>query len=93
MPATPGKRFGVLLGGWILVSLTILESLGVGDMKLYFILSTVGFILAMEYSEPSQHRPTWHKRLRWVTSLLVVGFGYIVFRWVEQAVGSSNLPF
>lgn len=92
MPSAPVRRFGVLLCGWILVSLAVLELLGIGDSILYFILTTVGFILAMEYSAPAQHRPTWHKRLRWVTSLLVVGFGYIVFTWVEEVVGISLLP-
>lgn len=93
MPSTPVNRFGLLLGGWILGSLAILELLGIADPTLYFILSTVGFILAMEYSAPAQHRPPWHRRLRWVTSLLVVGFGYIVFTWVEEVVGVSLLPF
>jgi hypothetical protein len=80
------------LSGWVLASLAVVESLGIADVKLYFILATVGFILAMEYSEPAQHRPVWHTRLRWVTLVLIGGFGYIVLTWVEDVVGISIGP-
>jgi hypothetical protein len=91
MLAPWATKFGIALGGWLMGGFIILIALGMWDPTLYFIIAFVGFLLATEYSEPPRNRPTWHRRLRWVTLVNLLVFAYIVVRWVEETVGVAIL--
>jgi len=82
-------RFGISLGGWLLVSGLTLALLGTWSPTLYFVIGTVGVILALEYSEPVTGRPKWHRRVGWVTGVLLLIFVYMAITWVETNVGVS----
>lgn len=84
-------RFALFLGGWILLGIGTALALGMVDPLLYFVIAYVGFVLAVEYSEPLYGRPDWHRRLRWVTLLGLLAFGYAVVDWVERVTGTSLL--
>jgi hypothetical protein len=80
-------RFGFALVGWLVAGVVVLLILGMWNPTLYFIVGFVGFVLAMEYSEPREARPKWHQRLRWVLVLNLMVFTYIVVTSIERAVG------
>lgn len=83
--------FGLFLVGWLVVGAALLASLELLEPLLYFVIAAVGFLLAVEYSEPSDHRPTWHRRLRWVSLAILLVFANIVVRWTENTTGISLL--
>ena len=69
----------------------LLASFELWDPLLYFIIAAVGFFLAAEYSEPPDHRPSWHRRLRWVELAILLVFGNIVVSWIQNVTGVSLL--
>jgi len=85
------NRFGLFLLGWLGAGVALLASLGLWDPLLYFIIAAVGFFLAVEYSEPPDHRPPWHRRLRWVSLAILLVFANIVVSWIENISGVSVL--
>jgi hypothetical protein len=84
-------RFGLFLVGWLVAGVALLASLELLDPMLYFVIAAVGFFLAVEYSEPPDHRPQWHRRLRWVSLAILLVFANIVVRWTENITGISLL--
>jgi len=89
--ATPWlNRFGLFLCGWLLVGVATLFSLGLWDPMFYFMITAVGFLLAMEYSEPLE-RPTGHRRLGWLAVLILGVFANIVITWIESTTGIALL--
>jgi len=71
----------------MLVSLAVILGLEMWDPKLYYFAAYVGFLFAVEYSEPQVSRPTWHHRLDLVSVVGFLGFVYMVVSWLEQVTG------
>lgn len=84
-------RFALFLSGWLLLGAGTALTLGMTDPLLHFVITYVGFVLAVEYSEPPTERPVWHRRLRWVTLLGLLAFGFTVADWVERVTGAPLL--
>lgn len=83
------NRFSLFLTAWLVAGGGVLGILSVMDPMLYFIIAAVGFFLAVEYSEPADGRPVWHRRLRWVGVAILLVFANIVVTWVETVTGVS----
>lgn len=56
--------------------------LGSLTLELVFILSLVAFLVLVELTAPVAVRPGWRRRLRWITVLGLLVFGYLVVRRV-----------
>jgi hypothetical protein len=83
------RPFGRFLVGWLLAGAGLLAALGLWDVQLYFVIAAVGFLLAVEYSEPLGHRPKGHRRLRWVSLGVLLVFANIVVSWIQNVTGVS----
>lgn len=83
------KKFGLTFGCWLTTGLALLLALELWDPEFYFIIASVGFVFALEYSEPESDRPTWHRRAGWLLLLDLVVFGNIVITWAENVAGVS----
>lgn len=81
------QQFALSFGAWLIASLAVILALELWDPTLYYFAAYVGFLLAVEHSEPQVGRPVWHRRLDVVSVAGLVGFGYVVISWVEQVTG------
>lgn len=61
-------------------TLTLLLSLDVFSLELYYSLSLIGFLVIVEVTEPVAVTPPWRRRLHWFVVGGTIGFGYIVVR-------------
>jgi len=80
MPVTKRRRFVHIHVAWMLAAalvLTLLESL---TYELFFIVSLIGLLIAVELTAPFRVTPRWRRRLRWVVLLGLAGFGYILLQ-------------
>jgi hypothetical protein len=85
------RQFVLFLGGWLLVGLSALAVVGIRDPIQYLVVMYVGFLLAVEYSEPPFERPVWHRRLDWVSVAGLLVFVYVAVDWVLTVTGVSLL--
>jgi len=79
------------MGAWLLASSVVILALEMWDPKLYYFAAYVGFLIAIEYSEPQVARPHWHRRLDLISVAGFFGFVYIVIIWIEQVIGAGIL--
>ena len=79
------------MGAWLLASLVVVLALEMWGPKLYYFTTYVGFLIAIEYSEPQVDRPHWHRRLDLLSVTGFFGFVYIVITWIEQVIGAGIL--
>jgi len=60
-----------------LIGLTLLGTL---ELELFFVVSLIGVLIMTELMTPMHLTPAWHRRLRWVILLGLLGFAYIVIQ-------------
>jgi hypothetical protein len=73
-------RFVAILVGWICALLSAITLLDVFSYELFFVTALVGLLAARELTYTVHVTPPWQRKLRWVTALGFVGFGYILLR-------------
>jgi ABC-type enterochelin transport system permease subunit len=76
------QRFQFVYGlvVWLTGSLFVLALLDSVTLDLVFVLSFVGFLVAVELTAPFAVTPRWRRRLKWVIALGVLVFAGIVVR-------------
>lgn len=67
---------------WVLGTLIVMSALDVFSQGFFFVISFIGFLVFVEYTEPFHIRPKWRTRLRWFIVAGFVVFGYVI---VQQA--------
>ena len=65
---------------WMLGTLFVLTLLDAVTLELVFVLSFIGFLVAIELTAPFTTTPQWRRRLTWLVGLGLVVFGVIVIR-------------
>ena len=74
------RRFIHAQMGWMLATIVGLAVLGSLSLELFFLVSLLGLLVAVELTAPIAVTPQWRQRLRWLIAAGFVGFGYIVIR-------------
>ena len=74
------QRFVVATTGWFLAVALLLVLLDSLTLELFFVLSLIGFLIAMELTAPVGVTPRWRRRLRWLLVPALVVFAYLVVR-------------
>lgn len=69
---------------WMLASLVVLTALGSLTLELFFVLSLIGFLVAVELTAPVAVTPRWRRRLPWLIALGLLAFGYVVVRRILE---------
>lgn len=64
----------------MLVTVICLSLLGSLTLELFFVISLVGFLVAMELTAPFAVTPRWRRRLTWFVVLGLLVFAYVVVR-------------
>lgn len=80
MPITNRQRFVHIHVAWMLVAALVLSLLDALTYELFFVVSLIGLLAAVELTAPVRVTPRWRRRLRWVVLLGLVGFGYILLQ-------------
>ncbi|WP_459191545.1 hypothetical protein [Halosimplex sp. J119] len=65
---------------WMLATALVLVLLDALTLKLFFIVSLMGFFATIDLATPVAVTPRWRRRLRWVVALGLLVFGYLVVR-------------
>lgn len=65
---------------WMLATVVCLTLLGSLTLELFFVVSLVGFLVAMELTAPFAVTPRWRRRLKWFVFLGLLVFAYVVVR-------------
>lgn len=84
-------RFVYGVVGWMLGSLVFLTALGGPSYEVFFVVSLIGFLVAVELTAPFNVEPEWRRRLRWVILLGVAVFGYVVVKRILEILPSGVL--
>lgn len=84
MPVTKRRRFVHAHLAWMLASTLVLTLLDSLTYELFFVVSLIGFLIAVELTAPFRVTPAWRRRLRWIVLLGLLGFGYIVVRRIVE---------
>lgn len=69
---------------WMLSSIVVLALLDALTLELFFVLSLIGFLVAVEMTAPITVSPRWRKRLKWIIALGLLGFTYIVIKRILE---------
>lgn len=77
-------RFVHAVVGWLLAAIVVLALLAQPDLELFFVLSLIGFLVAVELTAPFNVTPRWRRRLRVVIVLGLAGFAVIVIRRILE---------
>ncbi|ELY44007.1 hypothetical protein DV706_17060 (plasmid) [Natronorubrum bangense] len=65
---------------WMLGVIVSLAFLGAFSYELFFVLSTVGFLLLVDLIRPSIARPEWWMRARSILVLGLIGLAVVIAR-------------
>ena len=72
----------------IIIVLALLDSL---SLELFFFLSLIGLLIVAELTAPVNVTPEWRRRLRWIIIVGTAAFGFIVIRWLTEALTTRLL--
>lgn len=78
--------------GWMLAALVVLAALDALSYELFFVVSLVGFLVALELTAPVAVAPRWRARLRWVVVAGLVAFAAVVVRRVLAVLPPEVVP-
>lgn len=70
-------------------SLLCLAALDALSLKLFFVVSLIGFLVVLELTAPLNVTPQWRRRLRWILALAMIGFVAIVVRRILAILPSG----
>ncbi len=85
-------RFVHGLLAWMVATILILALLGALSYGLFFLLSTLGFVVVTELTKPGTVTPEWRRRLWWIFLVALGGFVYIVGRRLLEILPPEILP-
>jgi threonine/homoserine efflux transporter RhtA len=91
MAVTNRRRFVHIHVAWMLAAALVLALLDSLTYELFFVVSLIGFLVAVELTAPFRVTLRWRRRLRWVVVLSLAGFGDIIVRRVI-ALRPSEVP-
>ena len=77
-------RFVRYVLAWMLTALIGLTLLGSLELEVFFVVSLIGMLVITELMTPMHLTPAWHRRLRWVILIGLLGFAYIVIQRVLE---------
>jgi hypothetical protein len=67
---------------WMLLGVVGLTLFGLMSLQAFAFVAFVGFLGLVALTAPATRSPEWRRRLKWFVALVVVVFGYAVFRRV-----------
>lgn len=80
------ERFIIMVAAWIFVSLTLLETFDAIDLKLFFILVLLGFLVLTEVVAAPLADQTWKRRIHFLITIGFIIFIYIVVEKVREVL-------
>ncbi len=86
MPTRRRQQFIHGQAAWMLATLLLLAVLGSLSLELFFVLSLIGLLVVTELTAPFNVTPEWRSRLKWLTVLGLLGFGFIIVRRVLDVI-------
>ncbi len=69
MPITKRQRFVYAHLAWMLAAALVLSLFESLSYELFFVVSLIGFLVAVQLTAPFRITPPWRRRLRWITIL------------------------
>jgi hypothetical protein len=68
----------------MVATLFCLVVLSAFSYELFFVVSLIGLLVVTSLTMPFRVTPTWHRRLRWVILVGLIGFGYVVVKRILE---------
>lgn len=69
---------------WMLGAILLLALLGALTLELFFVVSLIGLLIAVELTASVRVTPRWRRRLRLIIAVGLLGFGLIVVRRILE---------
>jgi hypothetical protein len=82
-------RFLVAFLAWMVATLFCLVLLSAFSYELFFVVSLIGLLVVTSLTMPFRVTPAWHRRLRWVILVGLIGFGYVVVKRILEILPSG----
>lgn len=77
---------------WILVSTVGLSLLGLLSIDSFVVSAATGVLVVTELTRPARVSPAWHRQLRWLVVLALVGVAVVVGRQVLSLLPPGGVP-
>lgn len=74
---------------WMVAVILSLSILGTFSYELFFVLSVLGFLIAVDLTQPIAAMPEWWLRARSVLALGLLGFALVVVRRLVEMMESG----
>jgi uncharacterized membrane protein len=69
---------------WMLGAILLLALLGELTIELFYVVSLIGLLIAVELTASVRVTPRWRRRLRLIIAVGLLGFGVIVVRRILE---------
>jgi threonine/homoserine/homoserine lactone efflux protein len=69
---------------WMLGAILLLALLGALTLELFFVVSLIGLLIAVELTASVRVTPRWRRRLRLIIAVGLLGFGLLVVRRILE---------
>jgi len=80
------ERFIIMVAAWVFISLILLETFDAVDLKLFFILLLLGFLVLTEVIAAPLADQTWKRRINFLIAIGFIIFIYIVVEKVREVL-------